>query len=90
MGRFDDSLDQIRKARDLDPLSTNINWSLGWRLYLARQYDRSIAQLRDALEMDPSYEWAHLILGEAYEQKANSTWRLLNCERPPNFLTIVH
>jgi Tfp pilus assembly protein PilF len=36
---------------------------------LARQYDRSIAQLRDALEMDPSYEWAHLILGEAYEQK---------------------
>ena len=69
MGRFDESLDQIRKARDLDPLSTNINWSLGWRLYLARQYDASIAQLRDALEMDPSYEWAHLILGQAYEQK---------------------
>jgi TolB-like protein/DNA-binding winged helix-turn-helix (wHTH) protein/Tfp pilus assembly protein PilF len=69
MGRFEESLDQIRKARDLDPLSTNINWSFGWRLYLARQYDRSIAQLRDALEMDPSYEWAHLILGEAYEQK---------------------
>jgi TolB-like protein/DNA-binding winged helix-turn-helix (wHTH) protein/Tfp pilus assembly protein PilF len=69
MGRFDDSLEQIRKARDLDPLSTNINWSLGWRLYLARQYDGSIAQLRDTLEMDPSYEWAHLILGQAYEQK---------------------
>ncbi len=69
MGRFDDSLDQIGKARDLDPLSISINSSLGWRLYLARQYDRSIAQLRDTLEMDPSYEWSHLILGQAYEQK---------------------
>jgi TolB-like protein/DNA-binding winged helix-turn-helix (wHTH) protein/Tfp pilus assembly protein PilF len=69
MGRFDDSLEQIKKARDLDPLSISINSSLGWRLYLARQYDRSIAQLRDTLEMDPSYEWAHLILGQAYEEK---------------------
>lgn len=69
MGRFDESLDQIKKARDLDPLSISINSSLGWRLYLARQYDRSIAQLRDTLEMDPSYEWSHLILGQAYEQK---------------------
>jgi TolB-like protein/DNA-binding winged helix-turn-helix (wHTH) protein/Tfp pilus assembly protein PilF len=69
MGRFDDSLEQIKKARDLEPLSISINASFGWRLYLAREYDRSIAQLRDTLEMDPSYEWAHLTLGQAYEQK---------------------
>jgi Tfp pilus assembly protein PilF len=69
MGRFDDSFEQIKKARDLDPLSISINTSFGWRLYLAREYGRSIAQLRDTLEMDPSYEWAHLILGQAYEQK---------------------
>jgi TolB-like protein/DNA-binding winged helix-turn-helix (wHTH) protein/Tfp pilus assembly protein PilF len=69
MGRFDESFEQIGRARDLDPLSISINSSFGWRLYLARQYDRSIAQLRDTLEMDPTYEWAHLILGQAYEQK---------------------
>ena len=69
MGRFDESLEQIKTARELDPLSISINSSLGWRLYLARQYDRSIEQLRDTLEMDPSYEWAHFILGQAYEQK---------------------
>jgi TolB-like protein/DNA-binding winged helix-turn-helix (wHTH) protein/Tfp pilus assembly protein PilF len=69
MGRFDDSLEQIKKARDLEPLSISINASFGWRLYLAREYDRSIAQLRDTLEMDPSYGWAHLTLGQAYEQK---------------------
>ena len=59
----------IRKARELEPLSTSINSSLGWRLYLAREYDRSIAQLRETLDMDFSYEWARLILGQAYEQK---------------------
>jgi len=69
VGRFDESFEQIKKARDLDPLSISINSSFGWRLYLARQYDRSIAQLQDTLEMDPSYEWAHLILGQAFEQK---------------------
>ena len=71
MGRFDESFEQIQKARDLDPLSISINSSFGWRLYLARQYDRSIAQLRGTLEMDPSYEWPQLILGQAYEQKGD-------------------
>jgi len=69
MGKFDDSFEQIKKARELEPLSISINTSLGWRLYLAREYDRAIAQLRDTLEMDPASEWAHLNLGQAYEQK---------------------
>jgi TolB-like protein/DNA-binding winged helix-turn-helix (wHTH) protein/tetratricopeptide (TPR) repeat protein len=69
MGRFPDSLDQINKARELDPLSISINWSLGWRLYLARQYDRAIEQLLNTADMDPSYELPHLVLGQAYEQK---------------------
>jgi Tfp pilus assembly protein PilF len=70
LGRFDDSFEQIKKARDLEPLSISINASFGWRLYLAREFDRSIVQLQDTLEMDPSYEWAHLILGQAYEEKS--------------------
>lgn len=69
LGRFSDSFEQIKKARDLDPLSISINASFGWRLYLAREYDRAIAQLHETLEMDPNYEWAHLILGQAYEEK---------------------
>jgi len=69
MGRPDGSFEQIKKARDLDPLSISINVSLGWRLYLAREYDRAITQLRDTLELDPNYVWAHVNLGQAYEQK---------------------
>ncbi len=71
MGQVQDSFAQIQKARQLDPLSISINFSLGWRLYMARQYDRAIAQLRDTLEMDPSYELPHLVVGQAYEQKGD-------------------
>jgi TolB-like protein/DNA-binding winged helix-turn-helix (wHTH) protein/Tfp pilus assembly protein PilF len=71
MGRLQDSFDQINKARELDPLSISINFSLGWRLYMARQYDRAIQQLRNTLEMDPSYELPHLVLGLSYAQRGD-------------------
>jgi Tfp pilus assembly protein PilF len=71
MGRPEDSFAQINKARELDPLSISINFSLGWRFYMARQYDRAIQQLRNTLEMDSSYELAHLVLGLAYLQKGD-------------------
>jgi TolB-like protein/DNA-binding winged helix-turn-helix (wHTH) protein/Tfp pilus assembly protein PilF len=68
MGRIQDSFEQINKARAVDPLSISINFSLGWRLYMARQYNRAIEQLHNTLEMDPSYELPHLVVGQAYEQ----------------------
>ena len=71
MGRAEDSVKQINKARELDPLSISINFSLGWRFYMARQYDRAIQQLRNTLEMDSSYELPHLVLGWAYAQKGD-------------------
>jgi TolB-like protein/DNA-binding winged helix-turn-helix (wHTH) protein len=71
MGKVQDSFAQIQKARELDPLSLSINFSLGWRLYMARQYDSAIVQLKDTLDMDPSYELPHLVAGQAYAQKGN-------------------
>jgi TolB-like protein/DNA-binding winged helix-turn-helix (wHTH) protein/Tfp pilus assembly protein PilF len=73
MGRARESLEQINLARQLDPLSLSINFSLGWRLYMARQYDQAIEQLRNTLDMDPNFALAHLVLGEAYEQKGDNS-----------------
>jgi TolB-like protein/DNA-binding winged helix-turn-helix (wHTH) protein/Tfp pilus assembly protein PilF len=73
MGRFQDGFEQINKARELDPLSISINFGLGWRLYLARQYDRGIEQLSNTLEMDPSYELPHWVLGMSYSEKHDFT-----------------
>jgi adenylate cyclase len=46
-----------------------MSFSLGWRLYMARQYDQAISQLRNTLEMDPNFALPRMVLGQAYEQK---------------------
>jgi len=69
MGRIPESLLQMNRARDLDPLSISTNFSLGWRLYMARQYDQAIEQLRNTLEMDPDFALPRTVLGQAYEHK---------------------
>jgi TolB-like protein/DNA-binding winged helix-turn-helix (wHTH) protein/Tfp pilus assembly protein PilF len=69
MGRTEESLAEMNRARSLDPLSLSVNFSLGWRLYMARQYDQAISQLLNTIEMDPSYLLAHIVLGQCYEQE---------------------
>jgi TolB-like protein/tetratricopeptide (TPR) repeat protein len=68
-GRYDESLVQLRRARDLDPLSPVVNTSLGKALLLARRYEEAIAQLQRTLALDPRFSGAHLTLGEVYVQK---------------------
>jgi TolB-like protein/DNA-binding winged helix-turn-helix (wHTH) protein/Tfp pilus assembly protein PilF len=69
MGRTSESVAEMSRAHDLDPLSISTNFSLGWRLYMAREYDQAIEQLRNTIDMDPSFVLPHLVLGQAYEQK---------------------
>ena len=69
MGRTEESLAEMNRARSLDPLSLSVNFSLGWRLYMARQYDQAISQLLNTIEMDPTYLLAHIVLGQCYEQQ---------------------
>jgi len=69
MGRTQESLTQMNRARDLDPLSISMNFSLGWRLDMAHQYDQAIEQLRNTLDMDPNFALPRMVLCQAYEQK---------------------
>ena len=69
MGRTKESIAQMDHARELDPLSISMNFSYGWRLYMAHQYDQAIEQLRTTLEMDPKFLLPRIVLGQAYEQK---------------------
>jgi tetratricopeptide (TPR) repeat protein len=69
MGLFDQGLAELRKARDLDPLSLIINTNLGLNLYFARRYDLAIEQLERALELEPNFFRAHLHVGMCYERK---------------------
>jgi eukaryotic-like serine/threonine-protein kinase len=69
MGLFDQGLEELKRARDLDPLSLIINTNLGLTFYWARRYDLAIEQLERALELEPNFFRAHLHLGMAYERK---------------------
>jgi eukaryotic-like serine/threonine-protein kinase len=69
VGRFDESLVEINRARELDPLSLIINTDMGKVLYYSRRYDEAIAQLQETLRMDPSFHDAHLWLGSVYAKR---------------------
>ncbi len=69
MGRLDESLPMMKRAEEIEPLSLVTSTSVGLQLYLARQYDQAIEQLRKTLDMDANFPTAHLFLGFAYEQK---------------------
>jgi len=81
IGRADESINEINRARDLDPLSPSINFSLGWRLYLARRYDQAIRQLRNTIDMDPAFLLPHRVLGQAYEQKKEFALAIAELQR---------
>jgi eukaryotic-like serine/threonine-protein kinase len=66
MGRSEEGLREVRKAQELDPLSLIINTTLGWQLYLARQNDQAIEQLRKVLDIDAKFAPARRMLEEVY------------------------
>lgn len=69
-GRFRESINELERAQQLDPLSLPINTDLGQSFFFAGEYDRAIEQLQKTLEMDQSFVRAQIILGAAYEQKS--------------------
>ena len=69
VGRHDESIREIRRAQEIDPLSLIINTDVGDMLFLARRYDEAIEQCRKTIEMDPNFTLAHFILAQAYGQK---------------------
>lgn len=63
MGRYDDAIDQVRRAQVLDPLSLEINTVVGRIFYMSRQYHQSADSYRKVIDLDPHYARAHARLG---------------------------
>ncbi len=69
MGRLDESIAEMRRAEEDDPLSPIISENTGLMFYFARHYDQAIEQYRKAFELDPNLVIAHYDLGRAYARK---------------------
>jgi len=67
MGQFESALEEIRKARQLDPLSPIIHTQVGSVLYIARQYSDALDHFREGLGLEAEFPLAHFILGYTLE-----------------------
>ncbi|MFL6236603.1 MAG: tetratricopeptide repeat protein, partial [Thermoanaerobaculia bacterium] len=51
LGRIDEAIAAVERARELDPASMAINSDYAWFLYLARRYDKAMRQAHDTLKL---------------------------------------
>src|SRR5215469_14772499 len=66
-GQFDRTLAEAKRAVELDPISPIGRTDVATVYMVARRYDEAIAQLRNTLETDPDFYWAHRQLGLSLE-----------------------
>jgi tetratricopeptide (TPR) repeat protein len=68
-GRKQDSITEIKLAREIDPRSLIINANIAWCYYLAGDYDKAAEAAKNTLRLDPSFGVAYGYLGQAYLEK---------------------
>jgi serine/threonine protein kinase len=61
-GRFDESIREMRKAKELEPLEPAPPTHVGWALYYARRFDESIEELQGVVASDPEFTLSYLWL----------------------------
>jgi tetratricopeptide (TPR) repeat protein len=72
LGRSDEALSQIQKAREIDPFSAIIQANSVRIFVLARRFDRAIEEGRKAARDNPNFAPVHNFLGNAYEASGMS------------------
>jgi DNA-binding winged helix-turn-helix (wHTH) protein/TolB-like protein/lipopolysaccharide biosynthesis regulator YciM len=81
LGDFNRAISELRRAQELDPLSSEINCYLGAVLYWARRYDDSINQFRQAITFDPTFVPDYVILCWALDAKGDTKAALDTCKQ---------
>lgn len=68
-GRTPEAMEQLDLAEELDPLSPTIQSAIAEAWYFGRDYPRSEAAARKALELDHDFALGYLALGRTLEQE---------------------
>ncbi|MEP6793578.1 MAG: tetratricopeptide repeat protein, partial [Saprospiraceae bacterium] len=71
MHRFEEALQQMAIAVELDPVSQAILKDQGIVFYYTRQYDKAIESAMMSLELDPLFISAHRLLSMSYQGLGN-------------------
>jgi tetratricopeptide (TPR) repeat protein len=67
VGRFDEALAQMQRARDVDPLAVMIHANVGFTLCLAGRISEAVAHLRQTVALEPGFVMSRYRLGVACE-----------------------
>lgn len=68
-GRLNDSISEMKTARELDPLSVIMAHTSGITYYWAGQYDRAIEEYKRELDLDANRTTVHDALADVYAKK---------------------
>jgi serine/threonine protein kinase/tetratricopeptide (TPR) repeat protein len=69
VGRQEESIREIKLAREIDPKSLIINANVGFLYYLAGDYNHAEEAEKNTIRMDPSFSPAYSYLGQIYVAK---------------------
>ena len=83
LGQFDHALVEAKRAVELDPVSPigHTDVATVYMYMTERRYDEAIAELRNTLEMEPDFYWAHRQLGMALELKGSPNEAIVEYQR---------
>lgn len=72
VGRFDDSIAEIKRAQELDPLSVAISGNVALAHLLQGDAEAAVEQSRKMIELNPEDNSGHYWLGRAYLKQGRS------------------
>ena len=88
-GRLDESLREMRRAHELDPLSRIIGLELGWVYYLMRRTREAEEQIRRTLALDQNYAHGYMMLGMVRLQAGDPERRSPQCGGRQSWVTSI-
>jgi DNA-binding winged helix-turn-helix (wHTH) protein/Tfp pilus assembly protein PilF len=88
IGRFDQGITEIDRALDLEPQSTELHVGSGILHYLARHYDVAIARAKLALDSEPEFFPARVLLGLALFQRNRQIEGVAELERAASLASV--
>jgi eukaryotic-like serine/threonine-protein kinase len=81
-GRFDEAIDISKHAERVNPLSPFVHFNYGFVLWLARRNDEAIVHLKRAIELEPSYRPAYVVLSNSYRSLGKGADALATIDLP--------
>ena len=85
-GKQDEGLAELRKAGQIDPLSSEIAFEDGWFQLYARHYDEALASVAKCLELDPGQWMGFYVRGMIHEYQGKYAEALTDLKKAEEIL----